>query len=43
MEVNLNINPNDDDDLKKFEGFLDRLILIGIAIVVAIIVYYAKK
>ena len=43
MEVNININPNDDDDLKKFEGCLDRLILIGITIVVTIIVYYAKK
>lgn len=43
MEANLNINPNDDDDLKKFEGCLGRLILIAITIVVTIIVYYAKK
>ena len=43
MEANLNINPNDDDDLKKFEGCLDKIILIVIAIVVTIIVYYAKK
>ena len=43
MEATLNVNPNDDDDLKKFEGCLGKIIPIVIAIVVTIIVYYAKK
>lgn len=38
-----NINPNDDEDLKKFEGCLDRLIPIVATIVITIIVYFIKK
>ena len=43
MEANLNVNPNDDDNFKKFEGFLDRFIPIVAAIVITIIVYFIKK
>lgn len=43
MKANLNVNPNDDDNFKKFEGCLDRLIPIVAAIVITIIVYFIKK
>ena len=44
MEANLNVNPNDDDDdLKSLRDDQTKIIPIVIAIVVTIIVYYAKK
>ena len=38
METNRN-----NEDLKKFEGCLDRIIPIVVAIVITIVIYFAKK
>lgn len=43
MEANFNINPDDNDDLTKFEGCLDSLIPLLVAIAITILVYFIKK